>query len=279
MVFGSFIAGATSEGGGAIAFPVMTLVFSIEPLCARDFSLMIQTVGMGMASLSIYFMRLQIPWLILFKISTAGFLGVLLGLFFLDGRIPAPYLKIFFTSFWLSFAFTLFKNTKNETISRTSLEISRTESFHLLLLSLIGGLLTSFVGTGIDIIIFSYLTLYKRLDLKIATPISVVLMAINSAGGFFIKLFISPIPLQLEAWNYFLVCIPVVIFGAPFGAYFIKSRSQKFIRNLLMTTLSLQYIYSFIILNISLSMLITSLLSTLTGLVVFYKMSQSSKAK
>ena len=27
MAFGSFIAGATSEGGGAVAFPVMTLFF------------------------------------------------------------------------------------------------------------------------------------------------------------------------------------------------------------------------------------------------------------
>ncbi|HRV81343.1 MAG TPA: hypothetical protein P5218_07905, partial [Planctomycetota bacterium] len=29
MVVGSFIAGATSEGGGAVAFPVMTLLFKI----------------------------------------------------------------------------------------------------------------------------------------------------------------------------------------------------------------------------------------------------------
>ena len=26
MVFASFVAGATSEGGGAIAFPIMTLI-------------------------------------------------------------------------------------------------------------------------------------------------------------------------------------------------------------------------------------------------------------
>jgi len=62
MVFGSFIAGATSgnldishslclfhvfvylyfifvsEGGASIAFPVMTLAFSIPPHVARDFS-------------------------------------------------------------------------------------------------------------------------------------------------------------------------------------------------------------------------------------------------
>ena len=31
MIFGSFIAGASSEGGGAIAYPVMTLGFRIPP--------------------------------------------------------------------------------------------------------------------------------------------------------------------------------------------------------------------------------------------------------
>jgi len=45
MIFGSMIAGMTSEGGGAVAFPVMTLALDISPAVARDFSLMIQSCG------------------------------------------------------------------------------------------------------------------------------------------------------------------------------------------------------------------------------------------
>jgi uncharacterized membrane protein YfcA len=45
MLIGSFIGGATSEGGGAIAFPVMTLVLKLNPKVARDFSFMIQCCG------------------------------------------------------------------------------------------------------------------------------------------------------------------------------------------------------------------------------------------
>ena len=37
--------GMTSEGGGAVAFPVMTLALNISPGVARDFSLMIQSCG------------------------------------------------------------------------------------------------------------------------------------------------------------------------------------------------------------------------------------------
>lgn len=33
---------ATSEGGGAVAYPVMTLLLNIPSTIARDFSLMIQ---------------------------------------------------------------------------------------------------------------------------------------------------------------------------------------------------------------------------------------------
>ena len=42
MIFGATVAGMTSEGGGAVAFPVMTLALGIAPSVARDFSLMIQ---------------------------------------------------------------------------------------------------------------------------------------------------------------------------------------------------------------------------------------------
>jgi uncharacterized membrane protein YfcA len=45
MIFGSFIGGATAEGGGAVAFPVMTLVLHLTPSVARDFSFMIQCCG------------------------------------------------------------------------------------------------------------------------------------------------------------------------------------------------------------------------------------------
>jgi hypothetical protein len=50
------VAGATSEGGASVAFPVMTLVFGIAPVVARDFSFMIQSVGMTCASFTILYM-------------------------------------------------------------------------------------------------------------------------------------------------------------------------------------------------------------------------------
>lgn len=45
MILGAAVGGMTSEGGGAVAFPVMTLALGIKPAVARDFSLMIQSCG------------------------------------------------------------------------------------------------------------------------------------------------------------------------------------------------------------------------------------------
>ena len=45
MIIGSFIGGATSEGGGAMAFPVMTLALALEPGVARDFVYLSQSAG------------------------------------------------------------------------------------------------------------------------------------------------------------------------------------------------------------------------------------------
>ena len=62
MIFGSIIAGATSEGGGAIAFPVFTKVLHIPASDAKVFSLAIQSVGMVAASIAILMMRVKVLW-------------------------------------------------------------------------------------------------------------------------------------------------------------------------------------------------------------------------
>ena len=79
----------TSEGGGAVAFPVMTLAFSILPSVARDFSVMIQSCGMSAASFTILFMRIRCEWRALAFSSLGGLIGLILGLEIIDDLIHA----------------------------------------------------------------------------------------------------------------------------------------------------------------------------------------------
>ena len=88
MVFGSLVGGGTSEGGGAIAFPVFTKLLHIAAPIARNFSLAIQTVGMGAASLAILYLRIPIERRALLYAGLPGVIGVALGAYYLARLFP-----------------------------------------------------------------------------------------------------------------------------------------------------------------------------------------------
>ena len=52
--------GMTSEGGGAVAFPVLTLAFDTDPKTARDVALLVQGCGMSCATFAIFFMKVRV---------------------------------------------------------------------------------------------------------------------------------------------------------------------------------------------------------------------------
>ena len=113
MVFGSIVAGMTSEGGAAIAFPVFTLAFSVPPTVARDFSFMIQSVGMTAASFSIFIMGVHIDWSALVYATLGGIVGIILGLEYIAPAMDPVTKKLAFVSVWFAFAFSLFLLNRN----------------------------------------------------------------------------------------------------------------------------------------------------------------------
>ncbi len=106
MVFGSAIAGGTSLGGGAVAFPVFTKILHISPSDAKIFSLAIQSVGMTAASVAIFFTGIRVEWRVICWGSLGGFLGVFLGSGFLAPVVPPDVIKMSFTVMLTSFAIT-----------------------------------------------------------------------------------------------------------------------------------------------------------------------------
>jgi len=240
MIFGSMIAGATSEGGGAVAFPVMTLVLGVKPSVARDFSLMIQSVGMVAGSFTILVMRLKLEWNAILYVTVGGVAGIIVGLEEIAPRLPPPYAKMYFVCIWSSFAIGLYLLNRNhhryvhDTIpnwpthpfmlmkedNTTTCQtiISNTwQPLILMAFGILGGIFSSVAGSGIDICSFALLTLLFRVSEKVATPTSVVLMAINTAIGFAYRQFAMG-GVEDEAWGYFAVCVPIVVIGAPLGA-------------------------------------------------------------
>ena len=248
MAFGSFIAGATSEGGGAVAFPVMTLLFEIAPPVARDFSLMIQAVGMTAAGATILLTGIRVEKHALVWASLGGAIGVCTGVEYVAPLLAPKFAKMFFTSTWLAFAFALFLiNRYHDREVHT--EIANFLPRHAVLLvatGFLGGIVSSITGSGLDITTFALLVLRMRITESVATPTSVVLMGINSAIAFGYKAGLGA-GMAPDAWNYWWVCVPVVVVGAPFGAWFIKKRSRHFVAWLLYASIAIQFVAAVVI--------------------------------
>ena len=245
MAFGSFVAGSTSQGGGAVAFPVMTLGFNIAPKGARDFSMMIQSIGMTSATVAILWRRIPIEKTALVVAGLAGALGIVFGLEVVQFWFESKPTKVFFVSLWLAFGVALWTiNRVSGTVKREVLADRNPGTLICLALAgFVGGTVSGLLGSGIDIFVFAALVLGFRVCETVATPTSVILMATNSVVGFLWRLgggggeAIAP-----EIWNYWWVCIPVVAIGAPLGAHFISNRGHLFVVRLLLVVIVAQFL-------------------------------------
>ena len=142
------------------------------------------------------------------------------GLHVVDPRLTAAQKKIGFVSIWFAFASVLFLLNFYRK-RRTFLTIPEFRAWKagvLVLAGICGGVFTAFSGSGLDICTFAILTLLFRVSEKTATPTSVVLMAGNSIIGFYWR-GVMMRAITDETWQYFAVCVPVVVIGAPLGSY------------------------------------------------------------
>ena len=271
MIFGSFIAGASSEGGGAIAFPVLTLLLDVPPAIARNFSLAIQSIGMTAASLLIIGLGIQIEKRAILFSSIGGLLGIVAGTYFIVPLISPAETKLFFVSLWLSFGVALWyiNRKRNRKVELEIIGFRNLDALKLMLFGLIGGSITSIFGNGIDILTFCLLTLHFRISEKIATPTSVVLMTINTIAGFLLHFFIIK-DFEQQAFDYWMAAIPIVIFGAPMGAFVISKFRREIIAMVLYIIIVVQYIGACLVIKPDVQTFALSLIVLFSGLVFFF---------
>lgn len=274
MVVGSFIAGATSEGGGAVAFPVMTLLFHIPPHVARDFSLLIQSVGMISAAIVIWRTGIPIETRAILWAGLGGAIGVVIGIEVVAGLMPPAAIKMFFLSVWLSFAAALFwvNRRRDRHTHPRIVAFGLPQLAALIGVGIVGGIISGLTGSGLDILTFSLLVLGFRLDERVATATSVVLMGMNALVGATYAMLPGGYQLSPVAWNYWWVCVPVVVVGAPLGARFIANRSRLFVARLLYFSIVMQYVAGLLIIPQTRALLTFSLGTTCVGCLLFRSM-------
>ncbi len=238
MVLGSFVAGSTPYGGGAVAYPIFTKLLHISTTDSRTFALMIQSVGMTMASILILARSIKILPAVFLIVSLSSISGLYIGTFFL--YIPDPYPRVLFTT-----GATLFGGIL---IYRQWLQKSAVQNDFVFLphhwplfvvAGLIGGAFSSLTGSGTDMFTFIILTLIFGVDERISIPTTVLIMAITSLFGFYLH---GPLLQEVGVvWHYWLAAAPVVAIGAPFGAWLVPRIQRDHLIYFILLLISLDF--------------------------------------
>ncbi|MFP4440615.1 MAG: TSUP family transporter [Chloroflexaceae bacterium] len=244
MLFGSFVAGSTAAGGATVAFPVFTKLFDVPTTDARTFGLLIQTFGMGMAAITILLRRAPLLPRVVLWTSLGGLVGMVAGTYLVS--VPQPYPKVLFTFATTLFVVTLalsrrLMRTRSDAPPRLALPAWNGQLRLLFIaVGLVGGVVASVVGSGIDMLVFIVLTLAFDIDEKVSTFTSVPIMALTSAVGFFVHgLLLQDVGI---VWNYWLVCLPVVIVGAPLGAVILGYLQRRQIIGFLLILVTIEFV-------------------------------------
>lgn len=194
MVFGSFVAGSTPQGGGAVAFPVFTKVLDIDTPVARSFSLCIQTIGMVAASLAIIVNRRTVEWRAIAIAVPAGVVGFLTSALLLGrsdvpfwpSRLPGAYVKVTFTLLVAAMAVIVYLGYRVQLLERIErLAIAGPRVVGAIVIAgLLGGVASSLTGSGSDVIAYLAIVVIIGITPRVGVPTSVVIMASISVLGF-----------------------------------------------------------------------------------------------
>jgi uncharacterized membrane protein YfcA len=217
MLLGSYFAGSTPMGGGVVGFPTLVLLLDQPAAIGRDFSLAIQAVGMTSASILILVLRRPLAWRFMGWALVGTIIGTPSGAILLATRTPELTVKLIFATVLASFGLVqlrhlaLFANRKEE--------VQRAGATHgrglPLVVGLIGGVLSSLTGVGIDTLSYVILVLMAGAEVRAALYTSVVLMAFTSLVGISTNLALGGVETRVfHAW---MAAAPVVLFGAPLG--------------------------------------------------------------
>jgi uncharacterized membrane protein YfcA len=247
MVFGSLVGGGTSEGGGAVAFPVLTKVLAVPADQARLFSFAIQSVGMGCATISIVANRVPIEWRAIRFGAPAVVLAVATSCVALAPHLELATVRLLFTAILVSLGLALVISRRTDPHRRDWIEpLGRREMVLLVVAGLIGGMLSGLAAVGENTVMFAVLVLGFRVCERVVTPTTVVLLTIATWTGFATHLLVlgDVTPPVVDMW---LAAVPVVAVGAPLGALLATRMSRDTIVRILYVLISIEFVSTLVL--------------------------------
>ena len=262
MIFGSLVGGGTSEGGGAVAFPVFTKLLHIPAHRACLFSFAIQSVGMGTASLSILCLKIPIERRVLLWAGLGGLAGMVFSTYWIEPYIAPVLVRIAFTVMVASLGVALvLQNRAGRRGRHLACPIFGARVRGLLVLAgLLGGIMSGLAGCGENIVVFMLMVLLFRVSEKIVTPTTVILMTIVTIAGFGLHALVIG-DFDRVVTGYWLAAVPIVAVGAPLGAILCSRMSRSAIVGVLLLLITAELVSTILIIPMSRVVEITAALS------------------
>lgn len=220
MAIGSYVAGSTPMGGGTVGFPVLVLLFEQPAEFGRQFSFLIQSIGMTSAAIYLICSGRAMAWRVMGWAACGSAVTLVLTHYLLFPHVADTAVKLTFACIWGGFGLvTLVKLRELLAHQHAPTMGARSDMVLGLLGGAIGGVASGMTGVGIDMVIYTVLVLVYRADLRPAIATSVVLMAWNSIVG--TTLCVVDGTIEPEVFSNWLAASPVVLFGAPIGAFMV----------------------------------------------------------
>ena len=218
MALGSYVAGSTPMGGGTIGFPVLVLLFDQPADFGRQFSFLIQSIGMTSASIFIFCSRRTVAWGVLPWAAGASALSLVATHYWLFPLVSDVVVKLTFSVIWGGFGIVTLVKLRELLAHHHSPSLgARPDMLLGVAGGLIGGVASGLTGVGVDMVVYTLLVLVYRADLRAAIATSVILMAWNSLVGTSLTLLDRGV--ESEVFSNWLAASPIVLLGAPFGAW------------------------------------------------------------
>ena len=196
-VIAATVANTTPAAAGIVYFPILTRL-NVSPITAVQFTLIIQAYGMGLGTFKWFLVNKK---LFIFKVIPICLFGGIIGVVISTLVFPIDNPEMLTLVFnFIAFLFTqviffsiLYKhNYPNVEIPLTIINISI-----LIFFSFIGGLISGWIGFGIDTMFYFILTMIFRVNPAIAIVTSISLMAALSIVGTIINILFYHVPFAL----------------------------------------------------------------------------------
>lgn len=227
MALGSYVAGSTPLGGGTVAFPVLVLVMGMPATLGRDFSFAIQATGMTSAAIFVLARRQTLAWPMLKGVLLGSTLGVPIGILWLAPLVSELLVKIIFAVVWCSFGILHLRRLREIAALQGRADTKPARDFWIgaAVGFFSGATVTSVTGVGTEMLVYTTLVLLCRADLKIAIPTAVASMAYTALIAVAVKNLSTG--LQPGAFENWLAAAPIVILGAPLGAFIVSKIGRQ----------------------------------------------------